>query len=282
MIRLKKDNREIVFDGCVFVLHEKDFGSVQAQHNSYKGAGQIGEYLRGMTLGTRNIQIVGYILADGESEMRQLKTLLRHVVNPQQPFTLHCDGYKITVHSEDTVKFAVSYAQNNDKLCKFQISGLCFEPRFETEQQTKILAASWQPMFSFPLCLEQPIIMGEKTNSNVFELSNTGETSVGMAIRLSASGDVVAPNIVNVRNREYFGLAMTLLAGDSVTINTNYGQKSVVLTRNEVQTNILPLVAYGSSFLQLDMGNSLFRYEAQENAEALKVEVMYSEKVWGV
>ena len=70
-----------------------------------------------------------------------------------------------------------------------------------------------------------------------------------------------------------------MTANETITINTNYGEKSVI---SSVYGNILNLLDAESTFLQLSRGINTIKYDAESNLNGLVVTMYYYEKFLGV
>ena len=56
----------------------------------------------------------------------------------------------------------------------------------------------------------------------------------------------------------------------------------IILTRNGVETNIYRYMDVDSTFLQLDIGDNTFRYDADDGLSNLEVTVYFAQKYLGV
>ena len=97
-----------------------------------------------------------------------------------------------------------------------------------------------------------------------------------------ALGALSNPSLFNVNTREYMKLNFDMQGGDVITIDTNYGNKSITLQRNGQETNIYRYMDVDSTFLQLDIGDNIFRYDADSGLSNLEVTVYYAQKYLGV
>jgi hypothetical protein len=103
-----------------------------------------------------------------------------------------------------------------------------------------------------------------------------------MRIVFRALGELENPQLFNVNTREYMKLNYTMQGGDVITVDTSYGAKNIILTRNGVETNIYRYMDVDSTFLQLDIGDNIFRYDADDGLSNLEVTVYFSQKYLGV
>ena len=67
-----------------------------------------------------------------------------------------------------------------------------------------------------------------------------------------------------------------------LTVSTGYGEKSVKPTRGGVTTDAFRYLDVDSSYLQLAVGDNLFRYSADTNTENLEVSIYHNNLYLGV
>lgn len=286
MVRLtvKDGSREIVFDNKVYTLNELEIDAAKANLSTSKGIRQVGEYLNSTTIGTRDINITGYILAENAEQMRQRKRDLIRLVNPLDSFYLVIDKYKLNCNATDTVKFAVAHYENNSKLAKFVISATATNPCFEFLEDTTIKVALWRAAFKFPLVLQagKPFIVGAREPSKIAAINNAGDIETGMIIEFVAKGEVTNPYLFNLNTREEIKINKVLQAGEVVRVNTNYGTKTVIGEFGTDISNYFKYLDINSTFMQLDTGRNEFRWGADINESNLEVNVIFSPKYLGV
>ena len=284
ILRRARNQEELVLDMVStpdYILGEVDWGSVKGAHHSYKYVNQVGESIANTTLGTRPITIVGWIVAANQSHMTLLKRKLNSFINPQEVVTMFYSDYKINFVPDETVKYSVSMAENNEFFCKFQIVGTAPNPLFSDGFETISTFVTTVPSFHFPLTLskdspDKGVVFGKRTASLIVNAVNKGSVAVGMKIVFKANGTVINPGIVNVNTKEDFTINKTLVAGEEIEITTNIGEKSVKgrIENNEF-INYFMYKNIDSSWLQLDVGDNLFRYNADEGIDNLDVFVYF-------
>ena len=87
------------------------------------------------------------------------------------------------------------------------------------------------------------------------------------------------PVVYNHETGEFFKLNYTMNEGDRIRINTNKGSKSVYLNDTG---NIMQYRDASSTWLSLELGNNLFSYSADTNAEHLRVTFEFNRLYEGV
>jgi len=90
------------------------------------------------------------------------------------------------------------------------------------------------------------------------------------------------PVLLNVDTGEYIQVNATMQAGDIVTITTDYGNKGVTLTRDGTTEDYFRYIDVDSTFMQLDIGDNVFRYDAAAGSDALEVTIYHNNNYLGV
>lgn len=74
----------------------------------------------------------------------------------------------------------------------------------------------------------------------------------------------------------------TMKTGDVIEINTKYGSKGAKLIRDGVETDYFRYIDVDSTFMQLAIGDNMFRYDAASGVNSLEVSIFYSKEFLGV
>ena len=169
----------------------------------------------------------------------------------------------------------------------FTVDLICPNPYWTDVELNKKQIALWKGDFHFPLVIPQNkgIIMGHREPSLIVNVTNTGNVKSGMIIEFKAKGTLKNPSLFNVNTREFIKINKSMVAGEKITINTNVGKKKILQELNGVTTDILnylDIIGGGDTFLQLDVGDNLFRYDADSNLDNLEVSIYYNNNYLGV
>lgn len=286
MLQLKNPerNRGIVFDNVNYILNSLDFGASAATHTSSKGLGQVGETLVESTLEGRYITLTGYIRSKSPREMDKKKRELYQLLNPLESFQLVQDGYRLDCVAENTVRFSAKKAENNGEVAKFVLDAYCPSPCFLSEVQRRVNIALWQGKLVFPLVspADSGHLMGLRQPSTIVDVQCDGDLPTGVILEFQAKGEVQNPMLLNVNTREFLRINTTMTAGERIRINTNYGEKAVSRIRDGVTENIMNRWDLDGTFLQLEPGENLLRYDAGEKVDNLEITVWFYPKYLGV
>ena len=268
-----------------YILKSVDWGTIKGTHNTYKYLNQIGVSVNNTSLGTRDIAIEGWIVAQHERDMTEKKSALNAFINPQEPLDLLYDDYKIQFNPDNTVKYSINYAENNDVVCKFQIVGTAHDPMFVDSIENRLNFATTTAGFHFPMVIspqlpEGGVVFGSRTDSLIATVINKGSVSTGMRIVFKAKGSVSNPKLINVETQEQLLIRKDLVAEEEIEINTVVGSKRVRGRIGETSpfTNYFVYKTLDSSWIQLAVGKNLFRYDADSGLDNLEVFVYFQNR----
>lgn len=273
-VLLDKDNSELVLD-------EADLGTVEGTHHSYKYVSQVGVYIDSTTLEQRTVSISGWVIGDTYGELKDNKEVLNRLVNPLHPIdAIVQEKYKLTFKPDYSVKYSVSYEENNEVLCKFLIQGTCADPMFTTEDKQSALVASIIPKFRFPLVIPQNtgILMGLREPSLLATLNNGGDIDTGLLVTFSCTSTVTNPSLLNVDTREFIKVNKVMSAGEQIVISTGSGEKYIKGIVNGVEYNYFKYMDFDSTWLQLHTGENILKYDADNNVDGLEVLISFLPK----
>lgn len=121
-----------------------------------------------------------------------------------------------------------------------------------------------------------------KDVEGIVDCYNEGDVSTGMRIRFTALGTVSNPILLNVDTEEFIQINATMKTGDVIEINTKYGSKGAKLIRDGVETDYFRYIDVDSTFMQLAIGDNMFRYDAASGVNSLEVSIFYSKEFLGV
>jgi len=166
---------------------------------------------------------------------------------------------------------------------QFQISIICPETYFNAIDEIITGTSKTISLFKFPFSIAStgiPFSEYEKnTETNVI---NDGTIETGMTITFAARGIVNKPKLFNRVTGKFFGLDYEMQAGDVITVNTRKGKKSVSLLREGVSYNLFNYIMDGSIFLNLDVGDNIFVYEAEVGDNYLDIAFIHRNQFEGV
>lgn len=184
---------------------------------------------------------------------------------------------------EMTPSIGVKKSDANNVWQKVLVQLSTGQPYLQDSQVQRAEIVTWEALFEFPFEIGTTgLEMGNRSQSLIVNVINKGHVPTGMLIQFKAQGTVKDPSLFNVNTREWFKLNRTMKAGEVITVNTNQGKKRIESTLNGVTENISNTIVFGSKFMQLKVGDNLFRYDAESNLEGLEVVIYHTPQYLGV
>lgn len=284
----------------IAVMNLQGVGTAKANINMTGYADSDLKKKNSVTLDTRNILItLQYIGTDTESveQVRDKsyvffapKKTIHLIIKTDQRF-VGIDG--IVESNEPDI-----FSENEQA----SISILCEDPLFYDENEKGTVRDEYDlnatiPEFSFPFSneslTEDLIVLGEITHRPVNVINYPGEYNIGLTIKLHCTGTLINPKLTSMRQKGVFKLNTDLLAdiipesktfnaGDSITINTVNGNKSILLLREGVVYNILHLLDSQSTWPMLMTGKNEFVLDAESGFEFAEISYMYTTGYLGI
>lgn len=209
------------------------------------------------------------------------RLLLYRYFKTKYPVRLYYKNGMRNVYIDGYVsKFSVEYFEKKQTA---QIEITCPMALFRDVKESITEFSSVENMFTFPFAIEATgisfsrIALGEQKT-----IINNGDVETGVVIHLNALGTVVNPKIYNVDTTDHMILNVTMQAGDEITINTRKKEKSIILLRDGVRSNIVGRLEAGSTWFNLLPGDNVFTYEADKLPESLQCIFVINNQFEGV
>lgn len=210
---------------------------------------------------------------------------------------------QIEVETDNRRCVAVGYPESNapnifseNEDC--QISIICPNPYWESSGEDgtrEVFFYGTTPHFEFPFSnesttddlIEFGIIERQKENLVYYD----GDAEQGITITINSFGIVKNLSIVDVTTNERMTISHDelvsftgsgIVSGDTITITTVKGHKSIELLRDGVTTNILNCIGKDDAWFVLTKGDNLFGFTADEGSDYLDFKITYSSLYEGV
>ncbi|MFL0197008.1 phage tail family protein [Clostridium sp. WILCCON 0269] len=277
--------QSITLNSRPFVLEKIDgTGGTKTTLLTTKAPGQDGKSYHGTLLEERSLNITGTICANSLEDLYIKKQQICSVFNPKLLGSLIYTN-DVSSHTIDcVVEDSPTFKDRFSTIQEFLIQLFCPNPFWEDIQESKEEIADWIGDFEFDLEIpEEGIIMEHRESSLIVNINNVGDVECGMRVEFTALATVVNPSILNVYTQEFIKVKRTLQAGDKIIINTSFSNKRVELIQsNGVTSNVFNWIDLQSTFLQLDVGDNLLRYDAEQGIDNLDVSIYYKPLYLGV
>lgn len=193
--------------------------------------------------------------------------------------------YYLNANLEASPSFPKGFENDNNSWQKGLLQFSANDPYFYSKNAVRVDIALWKPTFRFPLVIpkETGITMGQRQQSLIVNVKNDGQESTGMIIKFKAKGTLLNPSLINVNTYEKMKINITMLADDVIEISTYKRKRSIYLHRNGEKINVFNNMQFPESkFLQLDIGDNLFRYDADDGLDNLEVSMNFTPRLLGV
>ena len=265
-----------------FLLSIDGLDGLKSNIVSTKGLNQDGAYFINSSTSIRNIVIkaklkrINYI----DQKRKLLKTM---------PIK---DMGKLWYYKNDTKKYINCIIEESPKFAStvesfnyntFYSTLIALDPYWKDEKE-KVQIALWRGDFHFPLNIPKNtgIKMGHREPSLIVNVINKGDIECGMTIEFKAHGTLNNPSLFNLNTREFIKINKQMIAGEVIKVNTEFGQKKIINYVNGIETNIMNYLDIDSTFLQLNVGDNLFRYNSDSNLDNLEINIYFNPKYSGV
>lgn len=233
-------------------------------------------------LGTRNITMLLRFMFAPDIETVRQKTYKYFPIKKHLTLTFETDNRSC---------YITGYVESNepvifDKSEYTQVSIICPDPYFYSLRADSTVFSGVVSMFEFPFSnevtdneeTERFLVMSDLQFESEQTVYYSGESEIGVTIRIRAIGTVENLTIYNTGTREFIKIdtdkmeritGHPIIEGDEITICTVKGKKSITLLRDGVTTNILNCMTKDSSWIQLVKGDNVLAYTADSGAEML-------------
>lgn len=259
------------------VIHIDGLNPPGASILTTKMAGTDGEEFNSSSVGMRNIVIELCLKSPIEKNRQKINRLFRskrwvRFFYQNETHDVYIDGY-VETHENDF--FTMKQ--------KPQISILCPSSHFKNNADSVIEFSNTQANFQFPFSISSEGVELGIISRLTTAVIDAGDIETGCTIKLQATAsNIVNPVFYNRTTQQFFGVNITMLEGDIVTISTNKGNKTVKLLRDGVETNIIANMSEGSEWITFAPYENEVSYDAEAGATNLVVTVTVTKLVEGV
>lgn len=273
-------------DGSGLLITEiEGLGPTKADINMTQLATADGGIFNSARVNSRNIVIKARFTMAKDIEEARLASYKFFPI--KQPVTFH-------IETDNRIAETTGYVESNEPVifsdeCDMQVSILCESPYFlavDEDGKKETTFAGIDFLFEYPFenedlhepTLEFGNIVNKKENTVYYD----GDAETGCIIQIHAVGEATNVTIYNIKTREVMALDSAKLVqltgagisyGDTITINTIKGQKSITLLRNGVTYNILNILGKDADWFQLAKGDNLFTFTADYGESNLQFKI---------
>ena len=239
-------------------------------------AGMNGSYLNNAFIEKRNV-VISFAMRGIGIEKRRHQ--LYHVVKPSRYIKIWYKAANIDVYAEGYVE--TCEVSNFEQQISGQISILCPDIYWYSTETQIAEYSRVKGAFHF-VCPDndEPFPIGMYNTQDIMTINNSGD-EVGFTLEISG-GPAKNPTIYNALTDEYMQISGDIQKGDVITITTKTGNKTVLLEREGVVTNIINRLVSGSTWLNLKTGENKFYVRASDGLNNIKVRLIHRNAYLGV
>lgn len=252
---------------------------------STNSAQQHGDTFTGQRIEAREITVKGAINIKDKAQAIAMRRKALRILNPELDGTLRYEYGDFTKVIDVRIDDKPDIYRKT-VLLNYEIGFRALNPFWRNETETKEEIASWVGAWEFPTDIDEDdsesMIFGYREESVIVDCYNEGDVSTGMRIKFTALGVLETPILLNVNTGEYIQLNLTMQAGDVVTVNTEYGNKGAILERNGETIDCFKDIDVDSTFMTLEIGDNIYRYDAESGVDNLEVSIYYNPQYLGV
>lgn len=255
-----------------------------------KGANQDGVSYLGNTIGIKDITIGLTVIADSEVELIRYRNMAYKTLNPKlgEGYLTYTDDskerkIKCIVNKLPVFNTISGHHGKEGKASSGLISITAHKPFWTDLVESKNEIVMWFNDLQFPLeLIPGGIEFGHRMPSLIVNVLNDGDVEIGMRIELKALASVINPSLINVNTSKFIKINKTMALGEVLNIETYFGGKKIDSIIDGATRNAFNFMDYNSDFLQLAVGDNLFRYNADGGLDNLEVSIYYNPQYLGV
>ncbi len=251
---------------------------------SINSMGQDGDSYIASRIESREIDLFGAIRERDPVKARELRRKLARVLNPKLSGVLSYQyGDFSRVIGCHPVSSPVVTKKPQDIYHKFSVTFSCLDPFWREVSENRTDVAAWVGALEFPVNIPAAgMLVGYRQPSVIVNVYNGGDVESGIRAEMSAVDTVVNPKILNVMTSEFIRFILTLSAGDTLVVSTGYADKWATYSHNDVEEDALKYLDIDSTFLTLDPGDNLIKYEAESGVDNLEIVIYHNNRYLGV
>lgn len=282
-------NEEITFDmsGEILLSHIEGLGIPEVSEQKTQAPLQDGSDVYGLLLEDRVIRLQATVCAKTREELYKIRRKILRIINPRTYNTRTQNKgelllfykndyktYRIYAHIEDAVDFKTRVKNHMTVDIVFTANN----PYLLDEKNTKLAIKSLYGGLKFPLKLPTKFSnVGFRRN-----IVNDGDTEIPLEIQYH--GPVTNPIVYNDTTGESLKVNRTLEKGETLLINTAYGNETVdILKENGLKENVFNWIDLEHrDFFKLTWGENIIRYSGDDESNIGTIDIEFAIAYGGV
>lgn len=267
----------IDYSGDLIIDNYSGLTGADIEPITYKGYGQHGYTMGGLTLGQRTISIDFYLTAANADSYYQRRQEICSLFNP-------LNGAGVLTYKNNHVEKSITCIPTQpltiDRMglmAKCSIELTAYNPFFYDVAETAVALAGFVGGLTFPMKFDDTIQFAVKGNRASIDIVG----DVASPIRAVFHDNAVKPKLLLENTGDFIEIDTTIQTGEKMEITTAYGQKNVIITKsNGTSESAYHLINLNSTFFSLPVGRNNISFSAT-SGEPL-VELYYRNYYVGV
>jgi hypothetical protein len=256
------------------------FGDSPSDIQSTKAPYQDGETYIDTILSPKELIVEFTIIGSTRQQVFDRRRTVINQFNPKLgPGTLKWTQDDGSEYHIDCVPRSPQFADGQGQSDTHQVvivSFVAFTPFWYDPSQIQQIMVGFSGGFSFPLSF--PISFGQVGSQK--DISNSGNVETPVIIYFY--GEVVDPTISNLTTDEDIIITETIDDGEILIINTDFGEKSVMVLSGGEYVNAFEYVDPDSVFWKLQPGGNTIKYTVTSEGENAQCRIYYYNRFTGV
>ncbi len=277
-ITYKSDLGEILFavSSPFWVSKIKGASGLPVDVATSAGYKQQGASVSSQTVKERTITINGSILRSVAVNRRKMLDVMAPLHKGTLTVEQNGESWYLEVYPTQAPDF-----DDGEGAQGFQFSAVAPFPYWRTTATARTMIGGLQALFKTPFYTGGTWYISKYADTYLTNVKNTGNVKIPIKAVFQAVTDVVEPELYHVGDRVYIKILGTLYAGQTITVNTAYGQRGAMLTDKDSTTSdaFHRLEIDSDLELGLNPGDNILRYTAQSNREGLRLYVIAEEGI---
>ena len=270
---VNENGESITFTYNAGFLINKPVGidTLQVSLSQATGIDQVGATIQSANVQPRPVTVSGILVGDFQSNN---KKKLLSVVRPDLTAKFYADDYYLNVRPTSTPTI-----DPTAKFAKFQFSVLAAYPYWQKDENVKVNLSTVKYGFKFPWNISREYYFGKIVETQFFNIINKGQLPVPFTATFFARGDCKNPKITNASNGKFMAINKTLVAGERVVVEITHDRTYVT---SSVDGDIRGALSLKSTLNRLEVGDNVFKPEADEGKSQLEVSVDFATEIVGI
>lgn len=245
--------------------------TLQVSLSQATGIDQVGATIQSANIQPRPVTVSGILVGEFQSHNKER---LLSVVRPDLSAKFYADDYYLNVCPTSTPVIDPS-----QKFARFQFSILAAYPYWQKDENAKVELAAIEHGFKFPWNISREYFFGKVVEAQFFSIVNSGQLPVPFTVTFLARGDCVNPKITSVNTGTFMEINKTLIAGERVVVEITHERTYVT---SSVDGDIRGALSLKSTLNRLEVGDNVFKPEAEEGKKQLEVSIDFATEIVGI